>query len=65
MAVVEKVRPKPEGIAYIVEDDPPLMMVMPDGGVMLSVTTDLALRFRTAAAYEAWLMRVVKQAVNP
>jgi hypothetical protein len=59
------VRPKPRGIHYVTIGDDPIVMDTDDRGVMLSVSVDLALRFRTRAAFEAWLMAVLKQGTNP
>lgn len=59
------VRPKPRGIHYVTVGDDPLVMDTDDRGVMLSVSVDLALRFRTRASFEAWLIAVTRQTVNP
>lgn len=61
----ELLRSKPQGIAYICEDDDAIVLDTFDHGVMLSVTVDLALRFRTRAAFDRWLEHVAKQWVNP
>ncbi len=55
-----------DGTTYITQEDHPDLLVTPDGGVMLCVTTSSAMRWRTRAAFENWLENVTRQsAVNP
>ncbi len=50
-----------DGTTYITQEDHPDLLITPDGGVMLCVTTSSAIRWRTRASFELWLEAIDRQ----